>query len=219
MAGYMVCWPQDRWKEIQRAEDTGPIKVVYGSIHSRMPTIASIQVGDVVFPVTQMNKHLYVLARLPVTHREQAFDYCMRELGTQHSALIPEGVALERRYAFGAKAPFYWTWDCRHFDRLEDVPEGIQVIPLSGQVEKPHLEHQNPFNCCSQWAVWGEEGSSIQPRQLPDEILPELRFGCPKSKEKALKFTPKGSVLSGSLAATRRMNEETFAIFEGLFQP
>ena len=47
MAGYMVCWPQDRWKEIQRAEDTGPIKVVYGSIHSRMPTIASIQVGDV----------------------------------------------------------------------------------------------------------------------------------------------------------------------------
>ena len=217
MAGYMVCWPQDRWKEIQRAEDTGPIKVVYGSIHSRMPTIASIQVGDVVFPVTQMNKHLYVLARLPVTHREQAFDYCMRELGTQHSALIPEGVALERRYAFGAKAPFYWTWDCRHFDRLEDVPEGIQVIPLSGQVEKPHLEHQNPFNCCSQWAVWGEEGSSIEPRQLPDEVLPELRFGYPKSKEKPLKFTPNGSVLSSSLTATRRMSEETFAIFEGLF--
>ena len=218
MAGYMVCWPQDRWKEIKKAEDTGPIKVVYGSIHSRMPTIASIQVGDVVFPVTQMNKHLYVLARLPVTHREQAFDYCMRELGTQHSALIPEGVALERRYAFGAKAPFYWTWDCRHFDRLEDVPEGIQVIPLSGQVEKPHLEHQNPFNCCSQWAVWGEEGSSIELRQLPDEVLPQLRFGHPKSKEKPLKFAANGSVLSSSLTATRRMSEETFAVFEQLFQ-
>ena len=95
MAGYMVCWPQDRWKEIKKAEDTGPIKVVYGSIHSRMPTIASIQVGDVVFPVTQMNKHLYVMARLPVARRERAFNYCMRELGTQHSALIPEGIVLE----------------------------------------------------------------------------------------------------------------------------
>ncbi len=217
MAGYMVCWPQDRWKEIQKAGDVGPIKVVYGSIHARMPSIASIQVGDVVFPVTQMSKHLYVLARLPVTHRERAYDYCMRELGTRHSALIPEGVVEESRDCRGEI--YYWSWDCKSYNCLDAVPEGMQVIPLSEQVEKPHLEHQNPFNCCSQWAVWGEEGSSIQPRQLPDEILPELRFGCPKSKEKALKFTPKGSVLSNSLAATRRMSEETFAIFEGLFQP
>ena len=28
---------------------TGPIKVVFGSIHSRMPSIASIKAGDVVF--------------------------------------------------------------------------------------------------------------------------------------------------------------------------
>ena len=211
MAGYMVCWPQDRWKQIKKAGDTGPIKVVYGSIHARMPTIASIKVGDVVFPVTYMQKHLYVMARLPVTHRERAFDYCMRELGTNHSALIPEGIALEHQ------ADFIWTWDCRKFNCREAVPEGIKVIPKSQLVEKPHLEHQNPFNCCSQWAVWGEEGSSIQPRQLPDEVLPELRFGYPKSKEKPLKFTPNGSVLSSSLTATRRMSEKTFAIFEGLF--
>lgn len=217
MAGYMVCWPQDRWKEINKAGDVGPIKVVYGSIHSRMPSIASIQVGDVVFPVTQMSKHLYVLARLPVTHRERAYDYCMRELGARHSALIPEGVVEESRDCRGEI--YYWSWDCKSYNCLDAVPEGMQVIPLSEQVEKPHLEHQNPFNCCSQWAVWGEEGSSIQPRQLPDEVLPELRFGYPKSKEKALKFTPKGSVLSNSLATTRRMSEETFAIFEGLFQP
>ena len=213
MAGYMVCWPQDRWKEIQRAEDTGPIKVVYGSIHSRMPTIASIQVGDVVFPVTQMNKHLYVMARLPVARRERAFDYCMRELGTQHSALIPEGIVLE--HLVNGRTT-YWSWDCKSYNCREAVPEGATIIPLSQQVEKPHLEHQNPFNCCSQWAVWGEEGSSIQPRQLPDEVLPELRFG-PKGKEKALRFSANGSVLSSSLTATRRMSEETFAIFEGLF--
>ena len=85
-------------------------------------------------------------------------------------------------------------------------------------MEKPHLEHQNPFNCCSQWAVWGEEGSSIELRQLPDEVLPQLRFGHPKSKEKPLKFAANGSVLSSSLTATRRMSEETFAVFEQLFQ-
>lgn len=215
MAGYMVLWPQDRWRVIKKAGDTGPIKVVYGSIHARMPTIASIKVGDVVFPVTQMNKHLYVLARLPVTHRERAFDYTMRELGTRHSALIPEGIVEEVQGHNGSC--YYWSWDCKRYDSPEAVPEGVRIIPLSEQVEKPHLEHQNPFNCCSKWAVWGEEGSSIEPRQLPDEVLPELRFGHPKSKEKPLKFTPNGSVLSSSLAATRRLSEETLAIFESLF--
>lgn len=215
MAGYMVCWPQDRWRQIQKAGDTGPIRVIYGSIHARMPTIASIKVGDVVFVVTYMQKHLYAVARLPVTHREPAFDYTMRELGTRHSALIPEGIVEETLDHRGER--YYWSWDCKHYNSLEAVPEGARIIFLSEQVEKPHLEHQNPFNCCSQWAVWGEEGSSIEPRQLPDEVLPDLRFGYPKSKEKPLKFTANGSVLSSSLTATRRMSEETLEIFESLF--
>ena len=46
MAHFMVYWPQDRVDELKKAGDTGPIKVVFGSIHSRMPTIASIKVGD-----------------------------------------------------------------------------------------------------------------------------------------------------------------------------
>ena len=35
------------------------------------------------------------MARLPVTHREPAFDYCLGELGSQHGALIPEEIVLE----------------------------------------------------------------------------------------------------------------------------
>ena len=81
MAHYIVYWLQDWVQELKKAEDMGPIKVVFGSIHSRMPSIVSIKVGDVVFPVTLIKKKLYVMARLPVTHRERAFDYCMRELG------------------------------------------------------------------------------------------------------------------------------------------
>ena len=52
MAGYMVYWPQDRVKELQKAGDEGPIKVVFGSVHARMPAITSVKVGDIVFPIT-----------------------------------------------------------------------------------------------------------------------------------------------------------------------
>ena len=133
MAGYMVCWPQDRWKQVKKAGDTGPIKVIYGSIHARMPTIASIKVGDVVFVVTYMQKHLYAVARLPVTHREAAFDYTMRELGTYHSALPPKGVVMELRYAQGGT--FFSSWDCKSYNCREAVPERLTVIPLSEQIE------------------------------------------------------------------------------------
>lgn len=186
MAGYMVYWPQDILQKWTKAGEHGPIRVVYGSIHSRMPTIASIKVGDVVFPVSQMKNHLYVMARLPVTHREAALDYTLRELGSSCGAL-----GQENSPGFDSRTRWQPILD--------------------------HQPHQMPFNCCSQWAVWGEEGSSIEPRQIPDEVLPELRFGPSKAKERPLKFTPKGGVLSSSLTATRRMSEETFAVFEGLF--
>lgn len=207
MAYYMVYWPQDQVEKLKKAGDNGPIRVVFGSIHSRMPTIASIKAGDVVFPVTLMKKKLYVMARLPVTHRERAFDYCMRELGGKYGALTPEGIAVEWSKDFYAMAG-------KSFRRIEDVPEGVQILR---QTEKPHAIHQEPFNCCSQWAVWGEEGSSIAPRPLPSESIPLLRFGYPKSKEKALRLDKYGNVLTASLSVTRRMAEETAKIFEGLF--
>ena len=115
MAYYMVYWPQDQVEKLKKAGDNGPIRVVFGSIHSRMPTIASIKAGDVVFPVTLMKKKLYVMARLPVTPRERAFDYCMRELGGEYGALTPEGIAVEWSKDFYAMAG-------KSFRRIEDVP-------------------------------------------------------------------------------------------------
>ena len=185
MAGYIVYWPQDRVKELQKAGDTGPVKVVLGSIHSRMPTIVSVKVGDIVFPVTLIKKRLYVLARLPVERREPALNYLIRELGQAHGALLPEGTT---------------------------------VITLAQQGEKPHQKHQEPFNCCSQWAVSGEGGSAIRPRPVPEELVPALRFGHPKSKERPLSVNQKGDVLATSLTATRRMSPETLAVFEALFR-
>ena len=208
MTYYMVFWPQDRMQQIMKAKDEGPIKVVYGSIHSRMPTIASIKVGDIVFVVSLLKKKLYAMARLPVTHREPAFEYLIRETGNYRESLIPRDKVIEFR------ENFYWTGDSQSFRSAGAIPAKYQFVP---QAEKPHLLHQEPFNCCSQWAVWGEDGSTIAPRPVPDELIPQLRFGYPKSKEKALRLDKNGNILPMSLTATRRLSEETAKIFESLF--
>ncbi len=92
MAGYMVYWPKDQVKKLQKEGDTGPISVVFGSIHSRMPTINSVQVGDIIFPVTLMDGVFCALARLPVEKIEPAYDYLVREVGNQCGALVPDGI-------------------------------------------------------------------------------------------------------------------------------
>ena len=189
MPGYIVYWPQDRVKALEKAGDTGPIRVVFGSIHARMPSIASVKEGDIVYPVALMEKKLWALARLPVETRERAIDYCLRELGRPCGALEEEG----KTYP--------------DFDYNDGWTPSL-----------PHLKHQVPFNCCSQWAGWGTKGSIILPRPLPADCLPSLRFGYPKSKEKGLKFDQNGNVLSSCLAVTRRLSPESQAVFESLFE-
>lgn len=75
----------------------GPIRVVLGSIHTKMPSIANIKVGDVIYPVTLEDGTLTVMARLPVEKVEYAFDYLLRETGEYNGALVPEGVAVEEK--------------------------------------------------------------------------------------------------------------------------
>ena len=209
MAYYTVYWSKDRLEELRKADDNGPIKVVFGSIHSRMPSIASIKVGDVVFPVSLFDRHLYIMARLEVTHKERAFDYCVRELGAHYKSLIPEGVVVKTSDTFFcAKDVLYKS--------LQSVPENLTMIIPD---DKPHCKHQEPFNCCAEWAVWGENGSVIQPRLIPDEVVPLLRFGYPKSKEKPLRINSKGVVLAQSIAATRRLSEESAMILKELLKP
>lgn len=130
MAYYTVYWPQDWLDELRKSNDTGPIKVVFGSIHSRMPSIASIKEGDVVFPVSLLDRHLYIMARLEVTHKERAFDYCIRELGNPYRSLIPEGVVVKVSDAFFcAKDVSYKS--------LQSVPENLTMI-IPG--DKPPLQ-------------------------------------------------------------------------------
>ena len=228
MAAYMTYWPGEQLRALKKAGDTGPIRVVLGSIHSKMPSITSVKVGDIIYPVSVIKGGLCVLARLPVEKKESAFDYLIRETGRRWSALIPSGVACwEEGYRPGH---FYYIIHDRieipnepgkyrgvnMFDSPEELPPGYRIVDAT-QEPPPHLLHQLPFNCCSKTAVSGTQGSTIEPRPIPRELLPELRFGWPKSKQKGLRFTPKGDVLVTCVTSTRRLSDETFAVFESLF--
>ena len=228
MAAYMTYWPGEQLRALKKAEDTGPIRVVLGSIHSKMPSIESVKVGDIIYPVSVIKGTLCVLARLPVEKKEPAFDYLIRETGRRHAALIPSGVACwEDSFR---KDRFYYIIHDRveipgepgkyrgvnMFECQEDLPPGYRIVDAT-QEPLPHLLHQEPFNCCSKTAVSGTRGSTIEPRPIPRELLPELRFGWPKSKQKGLRFNAKGDVLTMCVASTRRLSDETFAVFESLF--
>ena len=227
MAAYMTYWPGEQLRALKKAGDTGPIRVVLGSIHSKMPSIESVQVGDIIYPVTVIKGTLCVLARLPVEKKEPAFDYLIRETGQRWSALIPSGVAC---WEEGFRGDYRYIIHDRveipgepgkyrgvnMFDSPEELPGGYRIVNTTKE-PLPHLLHQRPFNCCSKTAVSGTRGSTIEPRPILRELLPELRFGWPKSKQKGLRFNAKGDVLTMCVASTRRLSDETFAVFESLF--
>ena len=185
MAGYITYFPKEQMQTLKKANDTGPIQVVFGSIHTRMPSIASVKVEDIIYPVTVMNGNLYAVARLPVENKEAAYDYLVRELGNHCGALVPEGIDYKTYYN----------------------------TPML-----PHKKHQEPFNCCSEFAATSTSGSTIELRPIPQELLPELRFGSTKSKQKPLKLDKNGKLTPMSLSVVRRMSDETWKIFEDLFK-
>lgn len=92
MAGYITYWPQEQVKKLMRKKDgdTGPITVVFGSVHTKMPSIKSVKIGDCIYPVTIDHGDLCIMARLPVEQIEPAYQYLLRELGNCCGALVPK---------------------------------------------------------------------------------------------------------------------------------
>jgi len=229
MSGYTVYWAKDYVKEVKKAGDQGPLKVVYGSPHTAMPCISSVKVGDIIYPVAIQNGTLAVMARLPVERLEPAFEYTIRELGRRHSALIPDDVAYYLQGPFG-------VFVCLSNGRSgyvrktlteapqesgiseKPLPEGVKRIYKEWEMEEiPHQFTQIPKTCCAEQAASGE-GSMIFPREIPFEAVKTMQFGKVKSKQKPLKLDKNGKLSSLSLSGfARKMSEETFAIFEGLF--
>ena len=216
MAGYMTYWSKEQIHKLEKAQDAGLICVIYGSHHSKMPSINTVKVGDIIYPVTLSGGTLHVMARLPVERIEPAFDYLMRELGYRFGALVPKGILLVE------KTPVctLLVTDCQT-DRCEaELPpdDGTLCRVFSDQAGiLPHKAHQEPQTCCASLAASSAHGSMITPRPLPPECLPLLRFGSTKSKEKPLRLDKDGKPSVVGLSALRRMSEATWQQFEALF--
>lgn len=219
MAGYIVYWPKEQVTALKKAKDTGPIRVVLGSIHTKMPSIRSVKAGDVIYPVTLEKGALCVMARLPVEKVESAFDYLLRETGFRMEALIPKGAACEEPSCNNReKGTFFYVMNpVRRYDTAEELPPEITRVERRRE-PVPHLLHQEPFNCCSETAASGSGGSAIEPRPVPKELIPTLLFGPTKAKQKPLRLNSKGELTTVSLSGfTRKMSEETQRVFDGLF--
>lgn len=216
MAGYITYWPGEQIQRLKKAKDHGPIQVVFGSIHTKMPSISSVKAGDVLYPVTLSNGTLVVMARLPVERVERGFDYLLRETGNYHGALIPEGIAMEHQPFRNNDTILYLT-STGVVAKKEDLPAGIHIEPLRSPI--PHLCHQEPFNCCTQTAASGSHGSTIEPRPIPEHLIPSLLFGPAKSRQKPLRTNAKGELSTLSLSGfVRKMSDETQKIFDSLFE-
>lgn len=217
MAGYITYWSKEHVRNLKKAGDDGALSVIFGSRHTMMPSISKVKKGDVIYPVTLAEGTLCVLAKLPVEKIEIAFEYLIRETGLIYSALVPDGYAVEHERAPEIGGVFYSTSngivDCK-----ADLSDGLQLLIEKDMQEKPHKFHQQPQTCCASLAASGTYGSKIAIRPLPIELIPQLRFGPTKSKQKALRLNKDGVPTVVSLSGfVRRMSEETQEIFESMF--
>ncbi len=233
MSGFMVYWSKEYVSKVQKAGDTGPLKVVYGSHHTIMPHIKSVKVGDIIYPVTLINGTLAVMARLPVEKIECAFEYTIRELGRAYSALIPKDVAYYWREPRGEFVAVYCgggfvtgknTYISFRYSGMADpkedhIPDDITREYREWEIpEPPHLFTQEPKICCAEQAASGEHGSEIFPREIPLETAKTLLFGNTRSSLKPLKLDKNSRFSTMSLSGSvRKMSDETFEVFEKLF--
>lgn len=216
MSGYITFWSGEYIKKLEKKGDSGPIRVIYGSEHLKMPSIASLRAGDIVYPVALRNKQLCIMARLPIEKIEPAFDYVMRETGQRHAALVPEGIVIRSQTVHGE---FNFFAGGSGYTGEVELPEGIHTIIDEGELcPTEHQFHQEPITCCAELAASGGNGSDIRPRPIPSELIPQLRFGKTRSSQKPLRTDKNGAPTTVSLSGfVRKMSDETFEIFEKLF--
>lgn len=216
MNGYITFWSKEYVKKLEKAGDRGNFCVAYGSQHQKMPSIASLKEGDILYAVAIQEKTLAVMARMPIEKIEPAFDYLIRETGEPHSALIPKGTVLKSHGPFGEFMAFSegngYSDKIKLPDDIDTIIDVERLIPIECKF------HQIPITCCADLAASSKHGSEIFPRIIPIETVKAMTFGKSASLQKPLKFDKNGNLTSISLSGfVRKMSSDTFQIFEALF--
>ena len=215
MNGYTTFWTKDFVKQLEKHNDKGPYCVIFGSRHMAMPSIGSLKVGDIVYPVCIKQRTLCVMARLKIEKIEPAYDYLIRETGLRHGALIPEGILIQSQESHGQYNMF--SGGSGYTGKVE-IPENIHTILQEEEfVEIPHKFHQEPISCCAKLAASGS-GTMIEEHIIPlDDVMTFLFFDS-KKKMLSPRLDRYGGLSTMYLSnRTRKMSPETFRYFENIF--
>ncbi len=216
MSGFITYWAKEHISNLRKNNDNGPLSVIFGSQHQKMPSISKVKKGDIIYPVTLLDGNLYIMARMPVENVESAFEYLIRETGSYCSALIPDDTAMVGED--GVNGKFAILSKGRVLKDGEPFPKEITRTFELKASDISHKFHQHPQTCCADLAATSTTGSFIVKRIVPAELIPEMSFCSVKGKEKPLKLDKNGVPTINALSGfVRRMSDNTQAVFEMLF--
>ena len=224
MIGYVIFWESEYVKKLEEYNDKGPLKVIYGSKYVVMPDLSMVNIGDIIYVVSVLEKKLCVMARLQVEKIENAFEYMYREFNSVDNTHIPEGTAIVSREKLGKFAIFnegmgYLSSNGAHISCIAAIPRTVtRIIDKDTLSEVPHLFHQEPITRGAETAFSGENGSEIYPREVSEEDLPLLKFGWPKRKQRAVALRNGAPDPCSFRGYVRRMSDFTFEYLESLFK-
>lgn len=156
MAAFSIYWKACYIDELIRADDLGPIKVVYGSYHRSMPSLDMVREGDTIYILTIVGHKLCLVSKLPVERRELAYYYLMRELGKPFGCALPYFAPVDRKVN---------PWDRKP------------------PVDRPYAYHQIPDCIDATLALSGTHGLPVRIRRLPRRRFLEIEYGWDEEKQ------------------------------------
>jgi hypothetical protein len=78
---FVTLWTLERCNWLQRVGDRGPLEVIFGGDHQSLPSLDSVAVGDVIYPVAVRDGSLWVIARMGIDELRAPEEYVRARLG------------------------------------------------------------------------------------------------------------------------------------------
>lgn len=79
MNAYLILWPNEWCKLLEKANEKGPLKVIYGGEHMSVPPLTKVTIGDKIYPIRILNGCMYILGCMQVDSIVDANNYLMQQ--------------------------------------------------------------------------------------------------------------------------------------------
>jgi len=108
MDNYVILWPNDWCKALEKAGDKGPIEVIFGGEHQSVPPLGKVSVGDTVYPVRVNGGVLYLLGRFEITAIDDVEKYLSLNKLERPKGMLwdtASGIVLKEKPELGHRIP------------------------------------------------------------------------------------------------------------------